>query len=91
MSTTNPNLTVLPMITIDPTFSTVIRDVQAGDIPAEKFWVSCYKTSENSQHAKIRLQLDESDRDRVIFKPEEADVKFESNDDYTVRNFTLSF
>ncbi|KAG5633113.1 hypothetical protein DXG03_008340, partial [Asterophora parasitica] len=53
----------LPIITIDPTFLTVLQDVHAGLVPNEKFWVSCYKAGERSVHRKIQAELDEIDRD----------------------------
>lgn len=59
---------VLPIVTIQPDFQTVISEVYEGLIPSEPIWVSCYKSGEESVHAKIEVTLDEVDRDKVIFR-----------------------
>jgi len=69
----NPHL-ILPVVTIDPTFATVIRDVFNGIIPSDQFWLSCYKTSHPSVHAKIYVELDDKNRDLVVLKVAEGDV-----------------
>jgi proteasomal ATPase-associated factor 1 len=68
---------VLPVVTIQPTFKTVISEVDSGVIPSEIFWVSCYKQSQPSVHAKIHVQLDETYRDIVNFVPKDGDVQIE--------------
>jgi hypothetical protein len=65
----------LPIITVQPDFVTVIDDVHSGIIPSDTFWVSCYKTSEPSIHAKVDVELDENDRDLVRLLPKDGDVK----------------
>lgn len=55
----------LPVVTIQHTFPEVIQEVQDGLLPYEKFWVSCYKSSETSIHAKINAELDDHDRNLV--------------------------
>jgi proteasomal ATPase-associated factor 1 len=59
----------LPVVTIQPTFPEVIQEVLDGIIPSDKFWVSCYKTSETSVHAKVHVELDEIDRNLVNISP----------------------
>lgn len=76
MSTSNPSSPlVLPVITIDPTFPTVIQDVDSGIVPSETFWMSCYRASEPSVHANIQVELDEVDRNLIRLKPTEGDVE----------------
>jgi proteasomal ATPase-associated factor 1 len=65
----------LPVVTIQPTFPEVIQEVLDGIIPSDKFWVSCYKTSEPSVHAKVLVELDEIDRNLVNLSPLEGDVE----------------
>ena len=65
----------LPVVTIQPTFPEVIQEVLDGIIPSDKFWVSCYKTSESSVHAKVHVELDEIDRNLVNLSPLEGDVE----------------
>ncbi|KAF8153750.1 WD40-repeat-containing domain protein [Crassisporium funariophilum] len=77
---------ILPVVTIQNTFPEVIHEVQEGLVPLDKFWVSCYKTSEPSVHAKVRAELDEVDRNLVNLTPIEGDVVVvkDANGDYTV-------
>ena len=65
----------LPVVTIQHTFPEVIQEVLDGIIPSDKFWVSCYKTSETSVHAKVLVELDEIDRDLVNLSPVEGNVE----------------
>ena len=65
------NSLTLPVITVQHTYPDVIHEVKEGIIPSEKFWVSCYKTDEQSFHGKVLVELDEVNRDLVILKPEE--------------------
>lgn len=74
MTNTDTPLT-LPVITIDPTFASVIQDVDSGIIPSDQFWISCYKTSQPSVHTKVHVELDEVDRNLVHLKPLDGDVK----------------
>src|ERR1700722_5347539 len=74
-----PNSTriLLPIITVQPTFQTVISEVNSGIIPFDTFWVSCYKQSEPSIHAKIHVELDETRRDVVNLVPKDGDVQIQ--------------
>lgn len=80
MTTQSVSPLTLPVVTIQPTFTEVIQEVLDGIIPSDKFWVSCYKTSETSVHAKVHVELDEIDRNLVNFSP----VEGTSNDDVEV-------
>lgn len=73
MPSTSP--LVLPVVTIQPDFLTTIDEVYSGLVPSEKFWISCYKTSEPSIHAKVQASLDDVHRDLVKFEPLEGDVE----------------
>ena len=80
----------LPVVTIQNTFSEVIQEVLDGIIPSDKFWVSCYKTSEPSVHAKVHAELDEIDRNLVNLSPVEGDVEVsKSLDGVSVSYVTL--
>lgn len=65
----------LPVVTIQSTFKEVIQEVQDGIIPSDKFWVSCYKTSEPSIHAKVHVELDDVNRNLVNLSPVEGEVE----------------
>ncbi|KAF8957187.1 WD40-repeat-containing domain protein [Flammula alnicola] len=65
----------LPVVTIQNTFPEVIQEVQEGIIPYDKFWVSCYRASETSIHAKVNAELDDHDRDLVLLKAVDGDVE----------------
>ena len=76
MPTSNPTSPIiLPVITIDPTFPSVIQDVDNGVVASEAFWVSCYRASHPSVHAKIQVELDEVDRNLVHLMPKEGNVE----------------
>ncbi|KAF7359041.1 WD40 repeat-like protein [Mycena sanguinolenta] len=64
MSTTSGPL-VLPVTTIQHTFLEVIEEVRSGLVSSDTFWLSCYKSSESSIHSKVRVTLDEVNRDVV--------------------------
>ena len=66
----------LPVVTVQPDFHQVIRDVDDGLVPVDKFWVSCYKTGETSVHDKIEVELDDVNRSLVRFTPKDGDVGF---------------
>lgn len=68
-SMSSPNTIILPAVSIQPSFPEVIQEVQDGVIPFDKFWVSCYKNSETSIHAKVFVELDDVDRNLVLLKP----------------------
>ncbi|KAJ3513899.1 hypothetical protein NLJ89_g2701 [Agrocybe chaxingu] len=71
----------LPVVTIQHTFPEVIQEVADGDIPSENFWISCYKTSEPSVHAKVKAELDENDRNLVNFDPADGKIEFSKDGD----------
>jgi proteasomal ATPase-associated factor 1 len=88
MSTSSPSSPmILPVITIDPTFPTVIQDVDNGVVPSETFWMSCYRTSHPSVHAKIQVELDEVDRNLVHLLPREGDVEIVRTTNGTIVSF----
>lgn len=74
MSDANSSSIILPAVTIQNSFSEVIKEVRDGMTPYDKFWVSCYKASEPSVHTKILAELDDRDRDLVLLKSEEDGV-----------------
>lgn len=64
----------LPVVSVQNTFPHVIQEVEDGLIPYDKFWVSCYKNSEPSIHAKVKAELDHLNRSLVHLTPIEGDV-----------------
>ncbi|EKM58478.1 uncharacterized protein PHACADRAFT_117466, partial [Phanerochaete carnosa HHB-10118-sp] len=58
----------LPISTVQHDFESLITDVKDGIVPEETFWVSCYKTGEESVHGKVRLALSEQDRNHVEYE-----------------------
>ena len=58
---------VLPIVTVQTDFETIVNDVFSGFVPEDNFWLSCYKTGETSVHGKVRLALNEQDRNRVDY------------------------
>jgi proteasomal ATPase-associated factor 1 len=75
MTTQSVSTLTLPVVTIQNTFPEVIQEVLDGIIPSDNFWVSCYKTSETSVHAKVHAELDEIDRNLVNISTVEGDVE----------------
>jgi hypothetical protein len=55
----------LPVVTVQPTFLEVIEEVRSGFVSSDTFWLSSYKSSEPSIHSKVRVTLDEVNRDVV--------------------------
>jgi proteasomal ATPase-associated factor 1 len=49
---------ILPIVTIQHDFETVIADVRDGTVEAEDFWLSCYRQGQTSVHGKVRVTLD---------------------------------
>ncbi|EJT98496.1 WD40 repeat-like protein [Dacryopinax primogenitus] len=47
--------TVLPQITIQPTYPSVLADVNSSLVTAEDIWISCYLEGRNSVHGKVRI------------------------------------
>ncbi|PPQ76024.1 hypothetical protein CVT26_005553 [Gymnopilus dilepis] len=82
----NASALTLPVVSIQPTYTEIIHEVQEGLIPYEKIWISCYKSSEASVHAKVNAELDEQDRNRVNLTAVEGDVEVSQtpSGDYTV-------
>lgn len=77
---------ILPISTVQPDFESLITDVKDGIVPEEKFWVSCYKTGEESVHGKVHLALNERNRDLVEYEGQ-GGIQFTGNDlkrEYTV-------
>ena len=78
--TTDPTSSrhLLPIVTIQPTFHTVISEVDSGIIPFDGFWVSCYKESLPSVHAKINVKVNEIHRDVVDLEPDDPRVQIQA-------------
>ncbi|KAJ4482029.1 WD40-repeat-containing domain protein [Lentinula aciculospora] len=80
MSSSSSSVCTLPIITVQPTFPTVVNEVYSGVIPFENIWISCYDDSPSdaqqlsSLHAKVRVVLDDEDREKVVFQVREGDV-----------------
>lgn len=47
---------ILPQITIQHDFQSVIADVKDGTVPSEPFWISCYKKDSNSVHGRVTVE-----------------------------------
>ncbi|KAG6892898.1 hypothetical protein C0993_002577, partial [Termitomyces sp. T159_Od127] len=77
----SPDAITLPVVTIDPTYPNVIRDVFSGIVPTEKFWISCYKASHPSVHAQIKAELHAKQRDLVVTSVTEGDLALDRADD----------
>lgn len=75
----------LPILTVQSDFADVIADVDAGLVPEDRFWLSCYKSGEPSVHAKVHVALDDVDRNLIRFTPKDGDVDF-----VKTRNVSLS-
>ncbi|KAK7691141.1 hypothetical protein QCA50_006244 [Cerrena zonata] len=57
----------LPISNIQPDFEAVIHDVREGTVPEDSFWLSFYKSGEQSVHGKVALSLDEKDRNLILY------------------------
>ncbi|KAG6817012.1 hypothetical protein H0H87_000908 [Tephrocybe sp. NHM501043] len=77
----SPDPITLPVASIDPTFLNVVEDIHLGVVPSEKFWISCYKASHPSVHAKIQAELDARDRDLVLTTVLEGDLTLDRAND----------
>ena len=71
---------VLPIATVQPDFESIVNDVFSGLVPEDKFWLSCYKTGEDSVHGKVHITLNERDRNVVDFEGQ-GGVKFARGSD----------
>jgi len=69
---------LLPIITVQPSFRTVISEVDTGIIPSDDFWVSCYKESSPSVHSKIHVKVNEVHRDVVDLEPGDSRVQIQA-------------
>ncbi|KAJ7184625.1 WD40-repeat-containing domain protein [Mycena filopes] len=75
----------LPVVTIQPTFLQVIEEVRSGFVASDNFWLSCYKPSEPSIHSKVRVTLDETNRDLVHLEASgTVDIKSAGKSNYLV-------
>lgn len=70
---------ILPIATVQPDFENLITDIKDGIVPEETFWVSCYKTGEESVHGRVRLALNERNRDLVEYEGQ-GGVQFSGDD-----------
>jgi hypothetical protein len=70
---------VLPISTVQTDFESLITDVRDGIVPEETFWVSCYKTGEDSVHGKARVVLSERNREIVEYEGQKG-VQFHGDD-----------
>ncbi|KIY73215.1 WD40 repeat-like protein [Cylindrobasidium torrendii FP15055 ss-10] len=73
---------LLPITTVQPSFTSVLTDVEQGTIPYEDIWVSRYdpdpkRESYLSEHGKLRVSLDDHDRNLVKLTRREGSVKIE--------------
>lgn len=59
---------ILPIATVQDGFQSIIDDVFNGLVPEDNFWLSCYKTGEQSVHGKVHLSLNERDRNLVDYE-----------------------
>ena len=50
---------ILPIVSIQHDFQSVVSDVNDGIVGEEDIWISCYKTGESSVHGKARVSLGE--------------------------------
>ena len=73
------NPIVLPIATVQTDFESLIDDVFSGLVPEDKFWLSCYKSGEQSVHGKVHLSLNERDRNLVDFRGD-AGLEFKKID-----------
>lgn len=79
----------LPIATVQPDFESVISDVREGRIPEDSFWLSSYKTGEQSVHGRVQVTLDEVDRDLVVLTGING-VEFRSKGDVCVLYFPVA-
>ncbi|KAJ3932319.1 MAG: WD40-repeat-containing domain protein [Lentinula lateritia] len=81
MSSSKFSVRTLPIVTVQPTLPTVVNEVYSGVIPFENIWISCYNdyssdppVPSSSIHSKIRVVLDDEDREKVVYQVREGDV-----------------
>ncbi|KAE9392828.1 WD40 repeat-like protein [Gymnopus androsaceus JB14] len=64
----------------------LVNEVYSAVIPSEDAWISCYdhspsdsaqSTSSGSLHTKVHVELDEEDREKVVLKVREGDLRIE--------------
>ncbi|KAJ7718962.1 WD40-repeat-containing domain protein [Mycena maculata] len=82
----------LPVVTVQPTFLEVIGEVRAGIVPLDTFWLSCYNASAPSIHTKVRVTLDEVNREAIHLEPSEGvEIRDVGKDNYVVSSTKLAF
>ncbi|KAJ6509174.1 WD40-repeat-containing domain protein [Mycena vitilis] len=82
----------LPVITIQPTFLEVIEEVRSGFVASDTFWLSGYKTSEPSIHSKVRVTLNEVNRNVVHLEASGGmEIKDVGKDNYVVSSKSGGF
>ena len=64
---------ILPIVSIQHDFQTVISDVKDNTVAEEAFWVSCYKTGQTSVHGKVHVSLAE----RAMILQSKNGIQFE--------------
>ncbi|KAG7090031.1 hypothetical protein E1B28_011651 [Marasmius oreades] len=74
-------LVKVPIITIQPAFTTVIQEVWSGIIPSEEVWLSRYHQGSDSIHDRIRVTLDEEDRDKVTWESLRGKLELSRDDE----------
>ncbi|KAJ3861923.1 WD40-repeat-containing domain protein [Lentinula novae-zelandiae] len=81
MSSSKFSVRTLPIVTVQPTLPTVVNEVYSGVIPFENIWISCYNNyssdppvPSSSIHSKVRVVLDDEDREKVVYQVREGDV-----------------
>lgn len=87
-SNSTPHVYTLPIVTIQASFPTAVNEVYSAVIPSDDVWISCYDHSPSdsrqsgSLHARVRLELDEEDREKVVFRVREGDVRIKEADQH---------
>ncbi|EGO00988.1 hypothetical protein SERLA73DRAFT_71954 [Serpula lacrymans var. lacrymans S7.3] len=84
---------ILPITTVQPSFQEVISDVKSGQAPFDTFWVSCYKETAPSVHEKIKVTLDDIDRDAINLEPKDGSLSIshhDAQDLYTIQCVSLN-
>lgn len=72
MSAPSRKTVILPIATVQHTLPSIASEIYNALIPSEHVWLSCYKQGEPSVHGKIKLSLDEADRQKVNFEGKES-------------------
>lgn len=83
MSSSSYKSIILPISTVQHTLPSVASEIYNAIIPSEHVWLSCYRQGEPSVHGKIRLSLDEEDREKISFEGKEG-VRLERVDEVCI-------